>query len=161
MSRDIASQCIENVSRIIERAMSCIDCFEVYVDYNVLRHPYTTIFMMLLKCDKQPGDCEENLYGIVMEVVLNIDVLSKNILDIEKDVIIIRIKCGDGWLEYGYGVQKSSQSIAHLSKSFSILYGGRRYSMESIDKNLIERLSSYLTFLTRKVREIIEGEGVI
>jgi hypothetical protein len=161
MSRDVVAQCIDNVSKIIEIITSCSDCFEVYIDFNPLRYPYVSIFVMLTKCEELPEACATDSYSIVMEMVLKVDLFLKDVIDLERDVTDIRISCRDGWFEYGFTVQRSSQSIAYSIKGFSVVYGGRRYSVESIDRALVEKLSSSIKTLIRRAWEVMDQEGII
>lgn len=162
MSKDVVIQCINKASKIIEVVLSCNDCVELFVDYNPLRYPYASFFVMLIKCDRDNEYLENcsDMYNVIIEATLTIDSVFKEVLDLHEDFTNIKVKCGDGWFEYGYTVQRTTQSVGYAFKGFTVVYGGRRYTVESIDQVFMNKLCTGLTSLVKKVREIMDQEGI-
>lgn len=161
MSKDAITQCLNNAFAFLELLSTCNDCAEIFVDYSHLRYPYISLLVMLVKCDNLIENCDNHLFDIVVEATMDVNSVMYGIANLEKDLVNFRIKCNDGWFEYGYILARSTQSAQYVVKGYTITYPGKRFSVESLDKAFIDKLHRYVDVLVKKAYAIIEQEGLI
>lgn len=161
MSKDIELQCLDCVMSIANHILNCDDCAEVYVDYSLLRYPYVSLVAILTKCSSTANEyCKDKLYDVVLELTITIDIIDKGLTNLDKDLTNLRIKCNEGWLEYGYTIPKM-HSVPYVTKGFTLLYHGKKLSIESINQKFTDTLYKVLNLVITKARHIMELDGII
>lgn len=160
MSKGIELLCLDRAVNTMKNMLDCDDCAEVYVDYNPLRYPYISLYIILAKCNSAIEYCEDQLYDIVVELTTTIDAVGKNLVELDKDVVYLRIKCGEGWLEYGYAIPKA-QGIPYIIRGFTVIYHGKKIFIESVDQSFIDILNKTISLLIVKAGRIMDLEGLI
>lgn len=161
MSKDTITQCLNKASTFLELVSTCNDCAEFFVDYSSLRYPYISLLIMLMKCDNLIENCYNHLFDVVIEATMDINSVLHGITNLEEDFVNFRIKCDEGWLEYGYVPARSMQLVPYVVKGFTMAYSGRRFVIESLDANFINKLHKFADALVKKVSTIIEQEGLM
>lgn len=161
MSKDVVSQCVSVVEGLVDAIARCADCVDVFVDYFHLRHPYLSISVVLMKCNNSVKNCDKHLYNVVLELTTSIESLYSDSPDLEKDVAVLRIRCDDGWLEYGYGAQRSVAGVPYTAKGFQVVYGGKKAPTQLVDSGLIGRLAEAVSAVVRAARSVMESEGLL
>lgn len=101
------------------------------------------------------------LYTNIVEITTTVDILYKdsNYIDIERDIVALKINCGDAWLEYGYAIATSTLGVVkswilstHDSKK--VVLGNAFTTICSIVYNLVIEI-------VKKIRIIAENERLI
>ncbi|MEM1644512.1 MAG: hypothetical protein QXL96_01360 [Ignisphaera sp.] len=161
VNKDTITQCLNRASTFLELLSTCNDCAEIFIDYNHLRYPYISLLIMLVKCDNIIENCDNHLFDIIAEATMDVNSIIYGVTNLEKDLVSFRVKCGDGWLEYGYILTKSTLSAQYVMKGYTISYTGKRFNVESLDKAYIDKLYRYIDVLVKKALTIIEQEGLI
>ncbi|MEM1526172.1 MAG: hypothetical protein QXZ41_03835 [Ignisphaera sp.] len=161
MSKDTIMQCLNKASAFLELISTCNDCAEFFIDYNPLRYPYISLLIMLIKCDNIIENCYNHLFDGVIEATIDISSVLYGVTNLEKDFVNFRIKCDEGWLEYGYVPARSMHLLPYVVKGFTVTYSGRRFVIESMDTNFINKLHKFVDALVKKASTIIDQEGLM
>ncbi len=153
--------------KVIRAVTECLEksCEEVavYVDYNVVRHPALTAYVILVNVNSNTLAELENLLGsTLIEVTLPIDVVSEpqqtlsNMLDRVSEV---RIRCLNGWISYGYATVYSQYRVPYTAKSWFFTPENRIESTPlQLNDSEQAALMKLLDLVLKKVREIIYTE---
>ena len=153
--------------KVIRAATECLEknCEEVavYVDYNVIRHPALTAYVILINVNNSiPAELENLLGSTLVEMTLPIDVVSEpqqtssNILDKMSEV---RVRCLNGWISYGYTTMYTQYRVPYMAKSW-LFTPENRIESTPLQLNDSEQtvLMKLLDLVLKRVREIVYTE---
>ena len=160
VNKDFVAECLNATEKLYELVTKCENCLDVYVDYSLLRYPYISISAVLTSCNSNSAECHQNLYENVLELVLDIESLYKDLLSLE-DIVVFRAKCGSGVLEYSYTLTRSSTGVQHVAKGITVVYENRRSPIQATDTTIINTIANIANALARKARSILEMEGIV
>ncbi len=136
----------------------------LYVDFSLLRYPLIKITVMpiVADIDGEPYGLNELIGTSIMEIILNIESLYQNEVDLNKDVLSMKLLCEHGWIVYDYTVLRSEQGIPYTSKLWIHMTEGRPWH-EAIDVD--EEFSKYMNEVVSKIvvkaRKILEYDGYL
>ncbi|MCI4437483.1 MAG: hypothetical protein JHC33_11810 [Ignisphaera sp.] len=153
--------------KVVKAVAECLEknCEEVavYVDYNVIRHPALTAYVILINVGSNtPAELENLLGSTLVEITLPIDAVSEpqqtlsNVLDRISEV---RVRCLNGWISYGYTTMYTQYRVPYATKSWLFTPENRIENMP-LQLNDSEQavLMKLLDLVLKKVREIVYTE---
>ncbi len=153
--------------KVIRALTECLEknCEEVavYVDYNVVRHPALTAYVILVNVDNNTlAELEDLLGSTLVEITLPIDAVSEpqqtlsNTLDRISEV---RVRCLNGWISYGYTTMYTQYRVPYTAKSWLFTPENRIESTPlQLDDSEQAALMKLLDLVLKKVREIVYTE---
>lgn len=161
IDKEMVSSCINFIGKLVELISSCSNCVEIYPEYSLLRYPYIYLSVILVNCNDILEDCNRHLYDPILETTVIVDTIDKDALDFEKDMAILRVKCHDCWLEYGYTIVRTSSGMPYVSKGFTLICGGKKVVIDLEHKCVTDWLNRMMSLVIRRAKDIMESEGYI
>ncbi len=124
-TQEKSSTCSPLNDEAVKAFLSCLEkrceCIAIYIDYSALRYPVANIYGYITPCEEALPELEKFVGEIFLEItttinlITNFDVLKNNPFE---HITSLRIRCGNGWISYGYMPTRSQYGVPYVTKNW-------------------------------------------